>query len=230
MSFVINPMNTGEMIASTSFSSQGGTLDLTLINSSTSLQVPPSGTLSTLSGFYSTGYIQIGAVQCTGNQDGIPFSSIPQTYNHLRLIIYGTQVYVPAGDYKDIQLTFNASGSGYNKVVWYQNGGAVPSFSNSSGDSYFSLGPLNGATTNVDANYIYGGLIIVDIPFYTNTTFYKNIMVTNGFYNVGSGENRLTYGFNNWASTAAVTSMFIATNVVGNFFKDGTIANLYALN
>lgn len=133
----------------------------------------------------------------------ITFSSIPQTFTDLVLIVNGTAV---AGG-PDLKYTLNSdTGSNYARTVLYGTGSsaAVARDVNQTGTNTGYLGTSN--TTN-----------ILNFPDYSNTTTYKNILARiNAAIYLGT-----------WRSTAAIST--ITLTIVSSSYASGCTFKLYGI-
>lgn len=133
----------------------------------------------------------------------ITFSSIPQTFTDLVLVVNGTAV---SGG-PDLKYTFNSdTGSNYARIAFYGTGSAafVARDINQTGTNTGYLGTSN--TTN-----------ILNVPDYSNTTTYKNIVARiNAAIYLGT-----------WRSTAAISS--ITLTIVSSSYASGCTFKLYGI-
>jgi hypothetical protein len=165
----------------------------------------------------------------TSTQNGITFSSIPQTYKHLQLVINAkgtsTEYY-----YGHIYLRFNgldgASAYGglknqaYN-VDWGSSISAFGSYPATTLDAGYYVDNFSGT------NNMFGPMV-VDIPNYTSTTQNKTTTSRFGFITgLSTGQNTSTTGWGSGVSfnTAAITSILV--NNYGSQFVSGTTISLY---
>ena len=154
------------------------------------------------------GYESIATVSVgSGGQANIEFTSIPQTFTHLQLRLFGRET--ASGTVNNEWMRFNSdTGSNY---AWHDltgNGSVTGASSQSATTAMKSATwmPGTSASTNV-----FGGAV-VDILDYTNTNKYKTVRSLTGADNNGSGTIAFTSGL--WMSTAAITTVTI---VVSNF-------------
>jgi hypothetical protein len=134
----------------------------------------------------------------------ITFSSIPQTFTDLVLVVNGAAV---SGG-PDLKYTFNSdTGSNYARIAFYGSGAAafVARDINQTGTNTGYLGTSN--TTN-----------ILNVPDYSNTTTYKNIVGR-----IGGGNAYL----GTWRSTAAISSITLTT--VSSSYASGCTFKLYGI-
>jgi len=140
-------------------------------------------------------------------QSSVTFSSIPQTYTDLVLIISGVQTIDD-----NIILQFNSDTSNnYSVTTIYGSGSSAVSFRGSNQNSA-QLGGMN--TSGI-------GNIIAHIMNYSNTTTYKTIL--NRANSTGLTQARV----NLWQKQYAITSILVGTGS-GNMAA-GTTLTLYAI-
>lgn len=155
----------------------------------------------------------------SGSSTTLSFSSIPSNFNHLVVYLMGQQT---NDTFNDCTLQLNGdTGSNYDDVLWYQNGGGNPTTVTNEAQEFWGIGPLADGTSNP-------ALMIAQFPFYTNTNWNKIAYITNGYNQQDGSNNRLTYGFFTWRSKSAITSM-VFTSGGGNFVAN-TVAYLYGLD
>jgi hypothetical protein len=148
----------------------------------------------------------------------ISFSSIPQTYTDLKIVISSRDAY--AGAFDGIKLTFNSNATGYSEKYVQGNGSAA--FSASSSGTYGNGGTGNaaGATASVFGN------IEVYIPNYTsanNKSFSADSVQENN-----AAANQMLLFAQLWANTAAITSIQLSPYQPVNFVQY-TSATLYGI-
>lgn len=155
------------------------------------------------------------------NGSPVTFSSIPQTYTDLRLIITGG--IVDGGFTFGIRVGNGSVDTGSNYSWTYLEGGGASAYS--SRGSNFSQGILlNGTGSNNLSN-----VITVDFLNYSNTTTYKTWLCRAGFPTVFA-----TAVVDLWRSTSAINTISIAESNSANFFNygnmlAGTTFNLYGI-
>jgi hypothetical protein len=173
------------------------------------------------------GQALISSVVTSGSQAGVTFSSLPQGYSHLKLIVYGASSGAVANEAVYVQ--FNGdTGANYD---WYQgiiNNGAGAAVVTVSGGGYATnqilVGYLNGqsATTKV-------GTFNATIGGYASTAFAKPVVFSSmsiaaatlaGSYSIEGGGV--------WHTTSAITSVKVLL-ITANHFVDGTIVSLYGM-
>lgn len=157
----------------------------------------------------------------TGNTAEINFSSIPATFTHLQVRVFGRGTTSFSDGLTLYTRLNNDSGSNYADHQVFGNGTAA-----------FSSG---GATkTQMDASQVFAdssataniyGVTIVDILDYANTN--KNTTIrTLGGWDGNSTKGRATLASGLWMNTAAVNAIKLLID--GNFVA-GTRADLYGI-
>jgi hypothetical protein len=157
----------------------------------------------------------------------ITFSSIPGTFNHLRLIGQARSAVVAFYDAYAVQ--FNGdTGTNYDEVIQVQTGAAL-SGTTSAAQSSFGLGGGNGNLPGASNNAAFAGEIELEIVRYTATTFGKGGKMTAGFADgVDASWQQSASRFTWRNSAAAVTSIKVATHS-GSSFIAGTALYLYGV-
>jgi hypothetical protein len=153
------------------------------------------------------------SAQVLGSQSVITFSSIPQTYRDLMLIIATT-----ASQNSGSGIQFNGDTnytSNYSRVAMTGNGSTTGSFTNS-------------GSSNPAGNHDMGALrpngnLIAQILDYSATDKHKTILSRTN----GAGNDVFAIALR-WASTSAVTQMVI-TDDSGNGLLSGTTLYLYGI-
>lgn len=149
----------------------------------------------------------------SGGVAAITFSSIPQTYTHLSILVSGRSS--NAGT-SDLILKFNGSSTGYTQKYIIGTGSAAVSGT----QSYGQIGIMAGNST---AN-----------TFATNSTYVPNYTSSNykSFTSDDAYENNATQAYtsmwaNLWSNSAAITSIELSSGT-GNFVQYST-AYLYGI-
>lgn len=143
----------------------------------------------------------------------VTFSSISASYTDLVLVCSIINVSTGA-----VLVRFNGdSGSNYSRAVIYGSGSAIGYVQYSAQTSAFLTG-------NADPTSTQPNIIVADIPLYSNTSKYKNILSRAGAA-TGSG---LDYTANTWRNTAAINSIQVL-NGSSNNFATGSVFTLYQI-
>lgn len=159
-------------------------------------------------------YTRINSSNITSNTASVTFSSIPQTYTDLVLVVstIATQT-------SQLGLRFNGDiGNNYSWVYHIADNNAV--FSGKGTGSFESYANAGGVgITNTTVN-------VLNIPGYTSTTQYKGSIGIYGFYYGSYGEvgGKAT----TWQSTNAITSITVLI-ASGASFTDGDAISLYGI-
>lgn len=140
------------------------------------------------------------ATPTSGNQ--VTFSSIPQTFTHLQLRVFGRGT-TSFADGLTLYLRFNSDSA--TNYAFHQLFG--------NGTSAFSTG--GASTNNMDASQIFAdssasaniyGVAITDVLDYSNTSKNKTIRTIGG-WDGNSTKGRATLASGHWRNTAAITSI-----------------------
>ena len=153
-------------------------------------------------------YQLIEAKALTTTTASITFSSIPQTYTDLLVLVSARG---DAGGQRDCYISFNGSTSNFsNRFIEMSNDIA------SSGTTARYIGPVSGTTTT--ANLFSNAAIY--IPNYTGST-YKSFSGDFVAENNAQGTNALDLSAQLWSDTAAITSIGFAPSG-GSFIQYST--------
>jgi len=157
-------------------------------------------------------YVPIATQTLSTAASSITFSSIPSTYTDLRLVIVAT-----GSTTNDINLTFNSdSGSNYSRTYFDGTGSAVGLYSGTSTTFIY----LDSAALSTTIPQMY----TADIFSYSGST-YKTLLYSGSEDKNGSGQ--VLRGVGLWRSTAAITSLSLATG--GGNYNSGTTATLWGI-
>jgi hypothetical protein len=162
-------------------------------------------------------YTPIASITLGANTSSVTFSSIPQTYTDLVLVI---QPVAGASNYNS-QFRFNGdSGSNYGATILAGNGSSAASYRGSNItagylDSEGYPSTTAGATTQ-----------IMHVMNYANTTTYKTTLNRSGRASSGTD-----LGVTTWRSTAAITSITLGSDLGAGrtTYVSGCILNLYGI-
>jgi hypothetical protein len=155
--------------------------------------------------------------ELTSAAASITFSSIPQTFTDLYLVISGRST----GTNYAINATINGSTSNYSYRALEGSGSSTTSFTNANGPVRFiGSQSFDGNTSNTF------GSSTIYIPNYRSSVA-KSISIDT------VTENNATQAFQDilaalWNDTAAITEISLAPNVSGNF-ATGSSATLYGI-
>lgn len=159
-----------------------------------------------------------------GGTANITFSSIPQTYTDLKLVVNARENYTGGGPWGNLAITFNGSTSGYSETAFYQadtsgGSGASTTTSGSSLRSFYAA--RNDATANVFSN---GEMYIPNYAGSGNKhASYESVVDDNS---TSAWIILATSGL--WSNTAAITSINIASYNSVNLLQN-TTAYLYGI-
>ena len=176
---------------------------------------------SSISGnLYSASYESIATFNPSGVAS-VTFTSIPQTYTHLQLRIFGRGAV--ANTYSYLKIRFNGvSGTSYNFHGLLADGFTASSFGYT-GQSYVEGNFLAGDSTSANVQ----GSIVMDILDYTNTNKYKTTRSIGCIDNLGSN-GRIALSSSSFFNTAAISQILVATPG-GENFNSGTSIALYGI-
>lgn len=166
----------------------------------------------------------ISKVTTAGSQATVPFSSIPGTYTHLRVLWQAR--FSDAATTEDLLLQLNGdSGTNYFSQLISATAASTPSAAQVVGTSAAHVGLVTAASAT--ANFAGSGVIW--IPNYAGTTFNKQIFTTDGgWIGTASGNGNVQTWFDTWNNTAAITSMTFSDAGGGNFVN-GSVICLYGI-
>lgn len=169
-----------------------------------------SGNLFAPSGAYDS----IATTTLTGSQATITFSSIPSTYTHLQLRIFGKAT---ASAY--LKITFNGASTNFDSHYLDGNGTSATAGFDAATTFISNYGAIANTTTSVF------GTVIIDLLDYANTNKYKTYRSLSGTDYNGSGSVDLTSGL--WQSTSAISQIDLNVNT-GSFAQYSSFA-LYGI-
>lgn len=147
-------------------------------------------------------YSQIATQTLGSTASSVTFSSIPQTYTNLVLIL---NLKAASGSTAYPRILFNSdTGTNYSLTHLTGNGSSA-----TSGRTTNSVGYITGLTVESSAEFNFNG--IYHIPQYSNTTTNKTVI---GRCNNAAGHTEATVTL--WRNTAAITNIDLV-NVNANF-------------
>jgi hypothetical protein len=150
----------------------------------------------------------------SGGASSIIFSSIPQTFTDLKLVISTRTTTSAIND--DVLLTFNGATSGYSGIYLNGNGSVAGSGSNPYGTNRIFLGGNNGASSTSSTfsnNEVY-------IPNYASSN-YKSVSIDSAQENNGTTAN-LDLNAGLYSSSSAISSLSIFSYSGNNFVQYST--------
>jgi len=160
-------------------------------------------------------FIKIQTVTLTGTQANIEFTSIPQTYTDLKVVM-SARVNA-ASDSETCKMTFNGVTTGYSNRYVYSSGSAASSGSDT--QSFVFRVPSGNATASVFSNGE------VYIPNYTSAN--HKLFTDESVAENNATASGMIFAQNLWANTAAITSITV-TPLSGSFVQYST-ATLYGI-
>jgi hypothetical protein len=164
------------------------------------------------------------AIVTSGGTSSVVFSSIPNTYSHLQLVIVGRSDRGSSapGDAFKIQFNGDTSAS-YHYGEMNGNGSGSPTASKalSINNCYIDYFPAVASTS------LYQGVAIIEIIDYKNTTKHKQLQSNSGM-SVQGGNMTCYFDTNTWASTSAINQITITANVGATISADSRIS-LYGI-
>lgn len=178
-----------------------------------------SGTTLSSSGGGSSDLVKIAAIDVSSAQATIDFTSIPNTYRALKIILQGRLTAAVADAFILVQLNAD-TGSNYVDQYQYTVGGGVNAAANSGTSGHIAL--MAGSTAPANS----AGMVVIDIPFYAGTTFHKTLRATAADYYASNTLLIADFAVR-WLSTNAINQVTFLL-AAGNF-DTGAQATLYGL-
>jgi len=174
-------------------------------------------------------YIAGSAIQLIGRQvlggtsATVTFSSIPQNFSHLKLVIFGRSNY--AGPNATIKYVINGdTGANYD----YQLAYGVNNTSVGASAVIATATDQVSAITAATASANYSGVIESMFFCYKNTTFYKSFKTTTSYNSASLANCQVVDLVNTWRSTSAITSIAMSDTGGGSFIA-GSSFYLYGV-
>jgi hypothetical protein len=165
----------------------------------------------------------IATVTLGTSASSITFSSIPSTYKHLQIRLFGqTNRATYGGDnfYMRVGASTVDSGSNY---AWHMVYGEGTATGTGAGSSATYINVLNGGCLGTTAGGSFGG-VVVDLLDYANTSKYKTTRALGGTDDNGASAGGFgrAVGLNSglWQSTTAI-------NIISLYPMNGTNFNAY---
>ena len=155
-------------------------------------------------------YTLINSTTLTGSASDITFSSIPETYTDLVLVVAS----LDNGAGRTRLRVNGDSGTNYSRTNMCGNGTSAASYRGSN-ENQFDMSVIAGTSSTNPA------FLLINITDYANTTTYKSFL---SHYSLASGAVELSAGL--WRSTAAITSV---TYLTQGSLLSGTTAKLYGI-
>jgi hypothetical protein len=160
-----------------------------------------------------------------GGTASITFSSIPQTFTHLQLRVFGRTDYDRgSGNLVPVSLYCGFNSDTATNYSWHvlAGDGASATSANGVNTTGIHMGTLSIPAFRAPANVF--GSFIVDVLDYANTSKFKTVRSIGGVDQNGSGAT--TFDSGNWRSTAAINLFTVVTD--GNFAA-GSRVDLYGI-
>lgn len=155
-------------------------------------------------------YSPIASINLSSTATSVTFSSIPQTYTDLVMVI--STINSSTGNY--ILTRFNSdSGTNYAQIRMLVSGTTTSSNNNFNDDSFAVMYQTN--TTDP-------GICVMNIFNYANTTTFKNALSRDSF-----AADSSFFRIGMWRNTNAITTISLTIN--GGSFKSGSTFNLYGI-
>jgi hypothetical protein len=176
-------------------------------------------------------FTQIGSAVTVGSGGvaSITFSSIPQTYTDLKIIL-SARLSANGDTFGNTKISFNGTPAGtvYSARNIRGNGSAVASQTNASEDSITNNYSVNGSTTTASTfsnTEIY-------IPNYTSTSYAKSLSIDNVTENNATAAWATMYaGLWNPGTQAAITSIVLTSNYnPSELYAQHSTAYLYGVS
>lgn len=162
--------------------------------------------------------VPIASIYANTVTGAFQFTSIPQNYQDLRLVIYGASSRAATND--QIAGAVNGSGASIYSDTQLKGDGASATSSRYTATSYITVGYTPGASsTNIF------GATTFDILNYANTSTYKTMITRSAADLNGSGTTTLDISL--FQTTSAITS--IQFNPLGGGWIIGSRASLYGI-
>lgn len=163
--------------------------------------------------------VPIAQVVSAGGSASMVFSSVPQNYRDLKIIIQGRAVY---GSYTTLSVYFNSTGfNGWSQT--YVRGQNTTVSSARGTTSTPTYGFLMDTGWNNTAAGVFSSSE-VDVFNYSSTSTYKTAIARNSLEEGTTGTTELNAG--TWANNAAITYIDVATN---GLWAGGSTATLYGI-
>lgn len=145
----------------------------------------------------------------------ITFTNIPQTFNHLRVIIVGQ--FVSAAN---PILTVNGVSTGYDSAYVQAANNVLTAAAGGTNDVGWYLSALIGNSNNSPA------FVVVDLPFYRSTSFNKTYYSSGGGTPQAAANNLWQTFIGSNRSTTAISSMRFTNGT----YQVGTTIYIYGVN
>lgn len=149
----------------------------------------------------------------TGSESSKTFSSIPTSYNHLRLTIVGRSARAVTAAVWRLRPNNDSATTSYTVQNYNATNTTVAGGYGTTESGIAVFMPGTSYATTADA-----GIFQANIFFYRNTSFWKHIHSTSTYRTADTGAGTNQYEFHSqWENTGAVTSLVITDPTPGNF-------------
>lgn len=185
--------------------------NLTLLTDVRELVKPPVGAVTLLD-----------ESKLTASAATVTFSGINPLYTHLRLVIQARSDTAATNDQTLLQFNGDTGANyAYLELEWNNTGLITNVLSDPS--TFIEISEISGATATAS----HASPVVVDIPNYAGTTFFKNAMSKT--MNFGTGAAAFSVWDNNgvWRNTAAITSLTL--DLAFGSFITGSVFSLYGI-
>jgi hypothetical protein len=167
-------------------------------------------------------FTALANITLTSTQTVVTFSSIPNTYRDLYLVL--TRAGLGTGGQPLIKVN-NDAGTNYNGTVLRSNGSTA---------NGVNINAYNyGATLGLYPQYTGNNDLFYDIwmPDYATTDKHKNLMIrANDAGYAGGGYGGVEMNISKWNNTSAITSLVLYFTQAGLTFGVGTTMALYGVS
>lgn len=163
----------------------------------------------------------IGSQSISANKASILFDNVPQSFNHLKIM--GLARTDNGNTYDYLGLSFSGDyGNAHFAFQMFIGSSSTPSATNSASFTYIEAGIIPGSTATASC----GGPFVINLPFYTNNTFFKNCSFIDG----NNGATYCTFGTGQWfkSVTAPINSITLQPGIGANFVA-GSQFSLYGI-
>jgi hypothetical protein len=166
-----------------------------------------------------TTYQLIEARTLGSDTASVSFTSIPQTYTDLQLLVSAR--INRAGISVNMGLRFNSDSSNYTNIMLYGDGNSASGLYSTALDQFgYWYSPANSATANTFSNQS------VYIPNYTSS-YNKSVSIDSTSENNATDTNVVLLG-GQWANSAAITTITLS-NYQGSNLRSGSTFYLYGI-
>jgi hypothetical protein len=166
-----------------------------------------------------TTFVKIQTVTVgAGGVTSIEFTSIPQTYTDLKIVLSGR-----SSAENEYYVTFNSNSANYSSRYIYGNGSSVLTGTNPFGTSFAFLGSVNKSTTTAS---VFNNAEIY-ISNYTSANHKSISANTSQENNATEAYNWLTAAI--WSNTSAITSIQVDLQNAPSNFTEYSTFTLYGI-